>query len=316
MGPTGKESPRTAREPRVHLLIPTHTTRHLDACLAAVSWQRVLPASIVVTCDSDEPGIGRLIETTWRSVAHALGPDQSGPTVLHVSRPHQGEARLNQVRNNGLRALDSKGHLSEHDQVIVLDGDTILHPQAIARHAALARRGFELVIPYRLNLTEAQSQGFGSVAVLSDGGKSADAWLSSEAREELGTRQSRYRRHLLLRRLGLAKKHKAKILGGHHAVSVRVLRAVNGYDEGYVGYGYDDDDLSRRIHALRPRVRVGIAVKHIPAFHLWHPTRAPSRPTQAPGYERFREGGPLFAERGWISPAAQPEPAIREIDPQ
>ncbi len=315
MYPAGKDAPSVAGEPNIHLLIPTHTPRHLGACIAAVTWQSKLPTSIVVTCDSDDPQIGSLIDQTWKRVIDALRPSRPQPLLLHTARPHQGEARLNQVRNNGLRALDAAGVLRDADQVIVLDGDTILHPEAIARHAEMACRGFELVIPYRLNLTEAQSSGVNADVVLSEGTHLASVWLNSDAQRELDAREARYRRHVLLRRLGLAKRHKAKVLGGHHAVAVRVLRAVNGYDEGYVGYGYDDDDLSRRVHALRPRVRVGIAVRRIPAFHLWHPTRAPGRPTEAPGYQRFKVGGPMVAERGWRTPAAQPQPVVRTVAP-
>src|SRR5262249_6815500 len=114
---------------------------------------------------------------------------------------------------------------------------------------------------------------------------------------------------------GLPKAHKPKILGGHHAVSVRCLRAVNGYDEQYTGYGYDDDDLSRRLHALSPPPRTAIAVSEILALHLWHPSRAPARPTDAPGYARFSSPGlPIEAEHGWRNPIPQPEPHVRVIE--
>src|SRR5262249_51159621 len=99
-----------------------------------------------------------------------------------------------------------------------------------------------------------------------------------------------------------------------HAVSVRCLRVVNGYDEQYVGYGYDDDDLARRLHAMTPPPRTAIAVFEILAFHLWHPTPAPARPTDAPWYARVaRPGLPVAAEHGWKPPGSQPDPLVREI---
>jgi hypothetical protein len=316
MSPGGSKHGLTRSGARAHLLIPTHTTRHLGACLAALSWQSVPPASIVVTCDTDDAAIGRLTAEVWRSVVALNRLPGPLPVVLHTARPHQGAARLNQVRNNGLRALETAGVLRDVDQVIVLDGDTVLHPEAVRTHEQMASEGFELVIPFRVNLSESASDGVEEQCVLRDQGRMVDAWLTADAQRELAERDRRYSRQLLLARARLAKRHKPKVLGGHHAVSVRVLHAINGYDESYVGYGYDDDDLSSRIHALRPRVRVGIAVRQIPAFHLWHPSRAPDRPTAAPGYQRFKVGGPIVARNGWHTPSPQPTPAVTVVEPR
>jgi hypothetical protein len=112
------------------------------------------------------------------------------------------------------------------------------------------------------------------------------------------------------------KSHKPKLLGGHHAITVARLREINGYDEEYVGYGFDDDDVSRRLYALRPMPRIAIAADRIIAFHLWHPSRAPARPTDAPGYARFRS--PLrtpVALRGWRTPMSQPTPRVIQVSP-
>src|SRR5215510_3147913 len=90
---------------RIHLLIPTHTTRHLAACVASLALQRSLPASVVVSCDTDDPAIGRLLDETWpRVVAAVRARGRTGvPRLIHTFRPHQGQARPSQVRNNGLR---------------------------------------------------------------------------------------------------------------------------------------------------------------------------------------------------------------------
>jgi hypothetical protein len=136
----------------------------------------------------------------------------------------------------------------------------------------------------------------------------------------LGMRHARYERHRLLRRrlprrlAGLVlKPHKPKIISAHYAATVAHLRSINGFDEGYAGYGYEDDDLGRRLHALLPQPRTAIAVRDIRAYHLWHPSRAPRRPTEAPGYARFCEPYSVFAKLGWKDPAPQPEPAVRIV---
>jgi hypothetical protein len=331
MGPSS-DSPREGgspdNRPAVHVLISTHTTRHLAACLAALAWQREVPESVVVSCDTDDPAIGLVMDVWWPRIAATLERrGQRAPMLLHTFRPHQGEARLNQVRNNGLRALDERGVMHERDLVVVIDGDIVLEPSALQHHRAARVLGAEVVVPFRINLTERESLVVTGGSILrqaerpgwDDGPAEAAPVLHRalrRSRPELEARGARYRRQLFWRRLlpFAVKRHKSKILGGHHAVNVRVLRAVNGYDEGYVGYGYDDDDLSRRIHRLRPRARVSIAVEEIIAYHLWHPTRAPARPTEAPGFSRFsRRDLPTRAEHGWGTPAPQPDPTVRVI---
>lgn len=298
----------------VHLLIPTHTPRHLDTCLAAISLQSEPPHTVVVTCDTDSAAIGDLLDSTWPRVADRLRRNGSRvPNLLHVQRPHQGEPRLNQVRNNGLRALlDSGAHPSSF--VVTIDGDMALSPDAVAAHRTLADSGADVVVAFRVNLSEAQTQAIKAEEVLE--GEGAD-WMQLEPGDldDLARRERRYRRQLLLRKTlpWLAKSHKPKLLGGHHGVRLSALLAVNGYDEEFIGYGYDDDDLARRLHLLGG-LSWSIAVSSIPAFHLWHPTRAPSRPTDAPGYARFsRRDLPVRTERGISSPISQPVPIVRQV---
>jgi GT2 family glycosyltransferase len=304
----GDDEQRGARV-RAHVVVPTHTPRHLDLCLASLGRQRTLPATVVVTVDGEVPEV----EAEARAVWGRLDPGRR-PTLVITMRPHGGVARLNQVRNNGLRALDDLG-LTGDDLVIMLDGDTMLAADAIERHSALAAAGADVIVPFRVNLTEETTARLSLDDLLPDspslrGGRAGlePAQLVTEAdRLALQRRHRRYHRQLALKRIpGLVKPHKPKVLGGHHAVRACFLRAVNGYDEQYTGYGFDDDDLTRRLHQLRPRPRTVIAVSQIMALHLWHPSRAPARPEDSPGAARFaRREVTAPAERGWASPASQ-----------
>lgn len=306
----------------VHVVVCTHTVRHLGPCLASLRLQTQAPTSIVVSCDTDARELSDLLDEVWPRIA-AARPGVP-PPLLHVFRPAQSEARLNQVRNNALRTLDELVRPGEDDLIVVLDGDTLLEEHAIERHALAAARGRQIVIPYRINLGEPATRRITTDAMLSAEWSQCGG-LGAVARPEdlagLRRRDRRYRGQLLLRSLvpawsGLIKAHKPKILGGHHAVRVRALRAVNGYDEEYVGYGYDDDDLSRRLYGSRPRPRIAVAVSDILAFHLWHPSRAPERPTLAQGYARFRRDDlPNRAYHGWDRPTEQPLPTVRLVSP-
>ena len=308
---------------RVHLVIPTHTTRHLETCLAGIACQTTAPDSVVVTCDVDDEGIERVVRDVWPRVAEKLAGSRDGggsggldPTLRLVMRSHAGEPRLNQVRNNGVRALLESG-APERDLVVVIDGDMVLATDAIARHRRLAAEGADVVVPFRINLSEERTRGVGADALL----RGPDAWpqslvLTPEDERTLANRDRRYRRQLFTRRIApfLTKPHKPKLLGGHHAVRLGALIAVNGYDERFVGYGYDDDDLARRLHGIGG-LRWRVAVAEIPAFHLWHPTRAPARPTDAPGYARFAGvAAPVRCERGLVSHLEQATPVARVVE--
>lgn len=295
---------------RCHVVVPTHTTRHLEACLASLAAQSRPPASVVVTCDTDDPAIGELLE----SIPIASGGGIA--RIIQARRAHTGIPRLNQVRNNGLRALEAITTLVEDDIIVLLDGDTMLAEDALKRHAAAAARGAELIIPFRVNLSRATTAGLGAGPIAP---ARVRRLVTASDEAALRRRHRRYERQLLLRRLlpdwtRAVKPHKPKVLGGHHGVSVRVLRAVNGYDELYTGYGYDDDDLTRRIYRLRPRVRVAVVVRECLSLHLWHASRGPRRPTDAPGYERFRRNDlPTAAQFGWSTPSDQPPVEVRVI---
>lgn len=297
------------------MLLPTHTTRHLASSLYAIAFQTDTPDGVVLTCDTDDVQLIELARSTWLA-AQQRCPQL--PSLLVSVRPHTGEPRLNQVRNNGLRALDSYASLSEEDLVVIVDGDTVLEPEAIRKHRGLVLAGHELIVPYRVDLTPQETPAFHEDRLIEQGLPAIEPLMTDERVSKLDARRARYRKQLRLKRLPIAsaftKRHKPKFIGGHHAASVRVLRAINGYDEMYVGYGYDDDDLSRRAYDLRPFPKTQIAVGDIHAFHLYHPTRAPGSPTEAPGFRRFsRNDLPTRAEAGWDSPREQPEPEIIEV---
>lgn len=298
--------------PDVYLLIPTHTTRHLAACLASLAHQTHPPRAVVVTCDTDDPAIGALLDAWGPRVHETLSP-RGGLELWHTFRPHQGRPQLNQVRNNGFRALREHAGLSANDLVVVLDGDTMLAPDALRQHKQQLDAGAELVIPYRFMIDEAPSQALDPESVLDRGVPRAD--LVTPAMEaDLARRARRYRRHLRLKRFGLGKPHKPKLIGGHHAVRFDRMLEVNGFDEEYVGYRFNDDDLARRLHQLRPRIDARIAVSTIEAFHLWHPIRAPDRIQEAPGYERWvRTDLPTTCARGIEQALEQPTPVVRRV---
>lgn len=304
------------RGTHVHLLIATHTTRHLDTCLASLGILSPLPDTVTVTCDVSSNEIDSLLDQLWPRVCASIArSNRQPPPLFHVSRPHQGQARLNQVRNNGVRSILSHGGRLE-DLLLVIDGDMLLAPDAIESYQRHLDHKADVVVPYRINLTE-EATGALTADLFLNSPQDAAARLTpdTDQAQSLAARDARYKRQLWQKRWMplIGKRHKPKLLGGHHAVRLRPLTEINGYDEEYTGYGYDDDDLARRLH-LQGGLTWAIAVASIPAFHLWHPTRAPASPTRAEGYARFsRRDLPVRAVRGIENPIDQPQPRTRQV---
>lgn len=320
---------------RAHVCITTHTADRLGPTLAGIALQLHAPASVVVSVDGADAAIGALLDGLWpRLAAGVRAQGVRPPALLLTERAHAGCAQPNQARNNALRALEAHTELGDDDLIVGLDGDIVLHPSALGVHADRARAGADVVSAFRINLDASASaevgralaggeaagdspEGRRGVGDAVEVGAMLDGLATARERALLATRAGRAARQLVLRRSGLTalvKAHKPKLITAHHGVRVRALRSINGYDEAYSGYGYEDDDLARRLHAAKV-FRWSVAIEDALAFHLHHATRAPSRPTDAPGYARFSAAGwTLTAAAGWRTPGAQAEVRTRVIE--
>lgn len=285
--------------PPVHVIIPTHTDRYLDFVLVGLARQTVAPASITVTCDV----VDERIDAMLRHCA-----DWLGLTIRHVRRPHTGAERLAQVRNNAVRVLLDSG--VTQGRLLFLDGDTYPSDTCVERHARLGE-GVDLVLPYRIYLTEQQTAKLDAGSILR--GEHAVVPTATQL-AQLDRLHSRYLMHQRLRRVRLAKSHKPKMLGGHHSVMLERYRAVNGHDEEYHTWGTEDDDFCRRVYQAGGTARV--AVRDIFVYHLHHASRAPGDWFDRPNARRFlRRDLPVRCVKGLDSPLAQPPVQVDTIAP-
>lgn len=289
--------------PALHLVITTHTTRHLRRALLGAACQERRADRVVVSTDNDQPEIAEVV---------GAGAAEFGMPITLVQRPFRGDSRSGQVRNNGVRALlRETGATSTPGGVrlVFLDGDCCPAPGTLAAHEDLGGQG-ALVIGFRVDLTSPQTEGFDEAAVARGG---APVAITDEQTRMLMERERRYRRHAWLRRLGLMSAHKPKLLSANFSIPLDVFVRINGFDEEYVGYGGEDDDLGRRVYRTGGKAVIGIAAAVV--YHLWHPSRAAGDWAESPGIARFRMRTPDRAAFGLDRPFDQPEPTVRVLEP-
>ncbi len=171
--------------------------------------------------------------------------------------------------DNGFRAAAIRNQAVAHTSaqyILFLDGDCLVRPDFLQRHALLARRG-HFVAGNRVLLSRVFSQRVLEYGVPIAGWGAAH-WLAARL---LG----RINRFLALARLplGRLRDRSPRRWEGAKTCNLGLWRtdflAVNGLDERYRGWGYEDSDLVIRLLHNGVRRRDGRFATTV--LHLWHP---------------------------------------------
>ncbi|HEV7608649.1 MAG TPA: glycosyltransferase family 2 protein [Steroidobacteraceae bacterium] len=257
---------------RLALVVTTYERPDaLAAVLDSVARQRVAPAEIVVADDGSGPAT--------RDVIAAFAARSAVPARV-VSQPHEG-FRLTRLRNLAIAA-------TEMDYVAFVDGDMLLHPEFVADHLRLARRGF-------------YTQG---VRVR------ADAQLTSALIETPANLPGFWspglgglRRAYLLRSPALASLNRTlanqviAIKGCNQAFWRDDLVRVNGFNEAIEGWGPEDKELVARLENSGVR-RQTLLFGGI-ALHLHHaPASRAALPANLAVLDATRRECKVRCERG------------------
>ncbi|MBD8564274.1 glycosyltransferase family 2 protein [Oxalobacteraceae sp. CFBP 8763] len=177
--------------------------------------------------------------------------------VKHVWQPDDG-FRAAMARNRGTLAATG-------DYIIFLDGDCVPQRDFIARHRALAQQGF-LVSGSRILLSQALTE-----RALRDGIDVAGLSIAQRLRLRLAGDMNKFLQTVVrwpdfgrVRRKFSWRRIKSCNLGVWKAD----LKAVNGFDESFTGWGHEDSDLVVRLfHAGVLRKDGAMATE---VLHLWH----------------------------------------------
>ncbi|MFN9031133.1 MAG: glycosyltransferase family 2 protein [Betaproteobacteria bacterium] len=191
-----------------------------------------------------------------RAVVTASSANSPVPTE-HVWQEDRG-FRAGAARNRA--AARAQG-----EYLIFIDGDCIARPDFIAQHRALAEPGW-MVAGNRILLSEA----FTHRAL-------ADRWPLHEWRLdqwEIARREGAINRSLPLMRLGLGPLRKLQARRWQRVRTCnlglwrRDFETVNGFDEAYEGWGFEDSDLAVRLLNAGIRRKEGAFATGL--LHLWH----------------------------------------------
>jgi glycosyltransferase involved in cell wall biosynthesis len=234
----------------ISVIITTYNREDaLDAALAALAAQSDRDFEIVIADDGSGADTARLIEN-WRS--------RLSVPLKHVRHEHRG-FRGGEIRNRGIRA-------SEGALCIFLDGDCLPRPDFIAAHRRLYEPGW-FVIGNRILLSRELT-----AAILAQG-LAAHTWtLTALLRHRMNGGINRLLPALHLPLGPLRKLQQASWRGAqtcNFAVARSDLDRVDGFDNTFVGWGYEDSDLAIRLMRAGLRRKDGRFATGV--FHLWHP---------------------------------------------
>lgn len=175
--------------------------------------------------------------------------------IVHAWHPDEG-FRPAAARNNGIRR-------SSGNYLIFLDCDFLVLPGTIKCHLSNSRQGRFLSGLCKYLTEEQTNQVFNSTI--------SSALLEKFYRQiperEMIKEHLRFIRRSFLRNLKLAG-IRQQSLGGHFSIHRRDIEYVNGYDENFVGWGGEDEDLGIRL--LKAGLQGYSVIRRARVLHLWH----------------------------------------------
>ncbi len=204
---------------------------------------------VLVADDGSSPETAAMLEEIGKNLDYPC---------RHVWQEDQG-FRAAKIRNRVVAE-------AEGDYLIFLDGDCVPMPTFIERHRQLAEPGW-WVTGNRILLSETFTQvALGEGTDLSQ--QSTLYWLQRRFWKDCNRLLP-----LLPLPLSVSRKWKPRMWKGAKTCNLGVWKSdfvkVNGFDESYEGWGYEDSDFVIRL------IRSGVYRKSgryaLPVFHLWHP---------------------------------------------
>lgn len=253
-----QETSATARAPDARDFSVVVTTFDdpwsLSCVLRAIAAQTFRPLEVVVADDGSTPATADALDKIAAELPFAL---------VHVRQPHEG-FRAARSRNNGIAAATCA-------YVAFLDQDTMPHPGWLAGHANALRPG-RVSLGASLNMLPEHKQDLTPENIRQG---NFVTWHTAADEKRLLRFHFKSCSYALCSRIGLGFRTRPVLRSGNFAIGRADILRVNGFDESFVGWGQEDDNLGRRLYlaGIKPTVSIQQArVTHIP-----HPLRHADR---------------------------------------
>ena len=264
-----------AADVKISIVVPTYNRPDaLVLVLQALADQRAGDFEVLVADDGSGPETAGAIARLTPGLPYAL---------RHVWQPDDG-FRLAMARNRAVAQASG-------DYLIFLDGDCLPLPDFITQHRRLAAPGW-FVTGNRIHLSRRLTQRTLGAA-LSIWKWSRLAFIKARLQDDI---------HLLVPLLRMRDRSRPRAdWTGTEGCNIAVWRAdylaVNGFDETFVGWGYEDSDFAHRLLISGCRRRATRWA--VPVLHLWHAVRDPSQETSnLPLFEQTIALARVRAQRG------------------
>lgn len=227
---------------QISLIIPVYKNiTFLDMIIESLKKQSYKNFELIITEDAENIEMRKFICEKKKEVNFDL---------IHISQEDRG-FRKNKALNNALK-------IAKGDLLIFVDGDCILHYKFIEEYKKAYNEGDcfigrrqELGINFTKKIIELRKVKFSIFDII----------FSDSNRKE-------FRESIYL--LGLKRKsEKLSLLGSNYGVKKEILIKINGFDEDYTGYGWEDCDLEWRLRKVGAKFisMKGRAIQ----YHMWHP---------------------------------------------
>lgn len=243
------------------MLTPILDTPSISVIVTTYNWPQALEKVLNALQAQDYPNFEIIIaddgSTEETAALIRARRETSGIPLLHCWHPDEGFQAAT-IRNKAVA-------MARYDYIIFLDGDCIPRPHFVSKHAALAEKGW-FVAGNRLLLSEAFS-----TEIFTENWTietwSASVWLKAWCAQKCNRLAP-----LLMLPLGGIRKWAKQRWRGAKTCNLGMWRDdflyVNGLDEQYVGWGYEDSDLVIRL--LRAKIYRKSGQYAVGVAHLWH----------------------------------------------
>ncbi len=252
------------RKIKISVIITTYNwPGALSRVLSSFTWQSVQPHEIIIADDGSAEETAKVIEV-WKK--------QHQTRIKHVWQDDNG-FQAAKIRNKAVAR--AKG-----DYLIFLDGDCIPLRHFTARHLRLAQKG-HFVAGNRILLSKNLTD-----TILHSQETPLDWSMARWIKHRVIGNCNRFLPLLCLpipRYWSLKKWRNVKTC--NLGVWKDDFIGVNGFDEAYQGWGYEDSDLVIRL--LKNGIRRKSGQFSVPVAHLWH--QEASRSNEAENRQRLQE---------------------------